>query len=116
MSQPSLGFVGGADGPVTVFASDGGTALLIYLALINLVTFFVYGADKRRARQGKWRVPEKTLFLLPLLGGSVGALLGMLVFRMNRDEDEHRKKQERKALVKEYKKQQKLAKNGGLGA
>lgn len=53
MSQPSLGFVGGADGPVTVFASDGGTALLIYLVLINLVTFFVYGADKRRARQGK---------------------------------------------------------------
>lgn len=80
MSQPSLGFVGGADGPVTVFASGGGTALLVYLVLINLVTFFVYGADKRRARQGKWRVPEKTLFLLPLLGGSVGALLGMRVF------------------------------------
>ena len=73
MSQPSLGFVGGADGPVTVFASGGGTALLVYLVLINLVTFFVYGADKRRAKQGKWRVPEKTLFLLPLLGGSVGA-------------------------------------------
>ena len=80
MSQQSLGFVGSADGPVTVFASGGGTALLVYLVLINLVTFFVYGADKRRARQGKWRVPEKTLFLLPLLGGSVGALLGMRVF------------------------------------
>ena len=80
MSQPSLGFVGGADGPVTVFVSGGGMALLVYLVLINLVTFFVYGADKRRARQGKWRVPEKTLFLLPLLGGSVGALLGMRVF------------------------------------
>ena len=39
-----------------------------------------YGADKRRARKGKWRVPEKTLFLLPLLGGSIGALLGMRVF------------------------------------
>ena len=46
----------------------------------------------------------------------ITAALGILVFRMNRDEDEHRKKQERKALVKEYKKQQKLAKNGGLGA
>lgn len=34
-----------------------------------------------RARRGAWRVPEKTLFLLPLLGGSVGALLGMRVFR-----------------------------------
>ena len=45
------------------------------------MTFTVYGADKAKARRGAWRVPEKTLFLLPLLGGSVGALLGMLVFR-----------------------------------
>ena len=54
--------------------------LRVWLAVINLLTFIVYGADKRRARKGKWRVPEKTLFLLPLLGGSVGALLGMRVF------------------------------------
>ena len=56
-------------------------ALAVWLIAINLVTFAVYGADKRRARRGAWRVPEKTLFLLPLLGGSVGALLGMQVFR-----------------------------------
>ena len=56
-------------------------ALAVWLLAINLVTFAVYGADKRRARRGAWRVPEKTLFLLPLLGGSVGALLGMRVFR-----------------------------------
>lgn len=56
-------------------------ALAVWLFAINLVTFAVYGADKRRARRGAWRVPEKTLFLLPLLGGSVGALLGMRVFR-----------------------------------
>ena len=49
-------------------------ALAVWLIAINLVTFAVYGADKRRARRGAWRVPEKTLFLLPLLGGSVGAL------------------------------------------
>ena len=55
--------------------------LAAYLVLMNLVTFWVYGADKRRARRGRWRVPEQTLFLLPLLGGSVGALLGMHVFR-----------------------------------
>ena len=55
-------------------------ALAVWLIAINLVTFAVYGADKRRARRGAWRVPEKTLFLLPLLGGSVGALLGMCVF------------------------------------
>ena len=54
--------------------------MLVWLAVINLLTFIVYGADKRRARKGKWRVPEKTLFLLPLLGGSIGALLGMRVF------------------------------------
>ena len=61
-------------------ASVGWTVLLVWLAVINLLTFIVYGADKRRARKGKWRVPEKTLFLLPLLGGSIGALLGMWVF------------------------------------
>ena len=61
-------------------ASGGWTVLLVWLAAINLLTFIVYGADKRRARKGKWRVPEKTLFLLPLLGGSIGALLGMRVF------------------------------------
>ena len=56
-------------------------ALAVWLIAINLVTFAVYGIDKRRARRGAWRVPEKTLFLLPLLGGSIGALLGMRVFR-----------------------------------
>ena len=61
-------------------AAGGWTVLLVWLAVINLLTFIVYGADKRRARKGKWRVPEKTLFLLPLLGGSIGALLGMRVF------------------------------------
>lgn len=68
------------NGGAAASASCGWTVLLIYLAVINLLTFIVYGADKRRARKGKWRVPEKTLFLLPLLGGSIGALLGMRVF------------------------------------
>ena len=57
-----------------------GTVLLVWLAAINLVTFAVYGIDKAKAKRGTWRVPEKTLFLLPLLGGSLGALLGMRVF------------------------------------
>ena len=55
--------------------------LLAYLALINLLTFVFYGVDKRRAKKGAWRVPEKTLLLLPLLGGSIGGILGMQVFR-----------------------------------
>lgn len=54
--------------------------LLWYLAAVNLMTFTVYGVDKAKARRGAWRVPEKTLFLLPLLGGSLGALLGMWAF------------------------------------
>ena len=68
------------NGGVAASVSVGWTVLLVWLAVINLLTFIVYGADKRRARKGKWRVPEKTLFLLPLLGGSIGALLGMRVF------------------------------------
>ena len=54
---------------------------VIYLAAVNLITFFVYGADKRRARiPGARRVPVKALFALALLLGSAGALLGMRVF------------------------------------
>ena len=56
--------------------------LVLYLLAMNVVTFLVYGADKRKARRGRGRrVPEKTLFLLAILGGSVGALAGMYVFR-----------------------------------
>ena len=54
---------------------------VVYLAAINLITFCVYGADKRRAKiQGARRVPEKTLFALALLLGSAGALFAMRVF------------------------------------
>ena len=53
----------------------------VYLAAVNFITFFVYGADKRRARiPGARRVPEKTLFALALLLGSAGALFAMRVF------------------------------------
>lgn len=55
--------------------------LMIYLVIINLIAFLTFGADKRRARRDKRRVRESTLFLLAVLGGSIGALLGMYVFR-----------------------------------
>ena len=75
-----MGIISSTDGPLAVFAGGGETALLVWLAAINLVTFAVYGIDKAKAKRGAWRIPEKTLFLLPLLGGSLGALLGMRVF------------------------------------
>lgn len=60
--------------------------LAIWLVVINLVTFFVFGFDKLKAKykekhEAARRVPEKTLFLLAALGGSVGALIGMRVWR-----------------------------------
>ncbi len=51
--------------------------LLYYIVGINIVTFFVYGIDKWKAKQSKWRIPEATLLLLAVIGGSVGAWLGM---------------------------------------
>ena len=76
-----MGIISSTDGPLAVFTGGGwGTVLLVWLAAVNLVTFTVYGIDKAKAKRGAWRVPERTLFLLPLLGGSLGALLGMKVF------------------------------------
>lgn len=57
------------------------TPVIIYLILINLIAFALMGVDKSRARRHKWRIPEKTLFLSALLGGSPGAIAGMQVFR-----------------------------------
>ena len=51
--------------------------LLIYLAIINVFTFFVYGIDKWKAKRAKWRIPEATLLGMAALGGSIGAWLGM---------------------------------------
>lgn len=55
--------------------------LLIWLAGTNLLLLGVMGWDKLAAIQGRRRIPERTLFSLALLGGSVGGILGMLLFR-----------------------------------
>lgn len=51
--------------------------VLIYLVGINVVTFFLYGIDKWRAKRAKWRIEEATLLWWAACGGSIGALLGM---------------------------------------
>ena len=56
-------------------------ALLYYLLVINILTFAVYGIDKRKAKQGSWRISEATLLMLAVIGGTIGALLGMQVWR-----------------------------------
>lgn len=53
------------------------TILAAYLLLINLVAFLAFGIDKLKARRGWWRIPEATLLTLAVVGGSLGALLGM---------------------------------------
>ena len=55
--------------------------LLYYFVCVNVLTFFVYGIDKWQARQGKWRISEATLLLFAVIGGSIGAWLGMRVWR-----------------------------------
>ena len=56
-------------------------SLLYYLIAINAITFITYGIDKWKARKNKWRIPESTLLLLAVFGGSIGAFLGMRVWR-----------------------------------
>ncbi len=55
--------------------------LFYYLIVINVVTFTVYGIDKLKAKQGSWRISEATLLILAVIGGSIGAMLGMKVWR-----------------------------------
>ena len=53
----------------------------IYLLVINLIAFLAMYLDKRKAKYGKWRIPEQTLFVLALIGDSIGAIAGMYTFR-----------------------------------
>ena len=54
--------------------------LLIYLAVINVATFITFGIDKLKAKHAKWRINETQLLALAVLGGSIGAWLGMQVW------------------------------------
>ncbi len=52
-----------------------------YLIVVNLIGFALMGIDKRRAIKKLWRIPESTLFIIALIGGSIGSILGMRTFR-----------------------------------
>lgn len=55
--------------------------LILYLIVINCAAFFLMSIDKQKAQLNRWRIPERTLFLSAILGGSVGAIAGMQLFR-----------------------------------
>lgn len=55
--------------------------IIIYLIIINIITFLAMFIDKRKARKGRWRISESTLFILVLLGGGIGGIAGMYTFR-----------------------------------
>ena len=58
-----------------------GLFICLYLIVMNVLTFIVYGIDKQKAKRGNWRISEKTLMMLAVFGGSIGAWIGMQVFR-----------------------------------
>lgn len=62
-----------------------------YLILINIITYYMFGEDKKRAKQQKWRISESTLLWMAFFGGAIGALLGMRNF--------HHKTQKRKFRI-----------------
>lgn len=55
--------------------------IIIYIVAINLFGFFIMWLDKRKAKKGAWRIPEKTLFIITGLGGGIGTIAGMYTFR-----------------------------------
>ncbi len=59
--------------------------IVVYLAVMNFIGFYSMFSDKNKAKKGKWRTKESTLFLFAILGGSLGSNLGMRVFRHKTD-------------------------------
>ena len=55
--------------------------IIIYLIIINIIGFFIMWLDKYKAKKGTWRIPEKTLYIITILGGGIGTISGMYAFR-----------------------------------
>lgn len=57
------------------------TILTLYVVIMNIIGFGIMGIDKWKAKKGFWRIPESTLFIIAVIGGSIGSILGMHTFR-----------------------------------
>ena len=55
--------------------------IVVYLVIVNIIGFLAMYLDKQKAKKGSWRIQEKTLMILTALGGGIGTLTGMYVFR-----------------------------------
>ena len=55
--------------------------IIIYFIIINILGFLIMFIDKQKAKKGKWRIPEKTIFIVTALGGGIGTIAGMYSFR-----------------------------------
>ena len=55
--------------------------IIIYFVIINILGFLIMYIDKQKAKKEKWRIPEKTLFIITGLGGGIGTIAGMYIFR-----------------------------------
>ena len=66
---------------MTLIQHIGLSKILLYLVTINLIAFLAMGIDKWKAKRNAWRIPEQTLLSLVLLGGGIGGIAGMYVFR-----------------------------------
>ena len=63
-----------------VYFMNAITLIIVYLIIINFISFILMGVDKSKARKRSWRIPESTLFVLALIGGSIGSIAGMHLF------------------------------------
>ena len=57
------------------------TLIIVYFAIVNILGFALMGIDKRRARKMAFRIPEATLFAIAIIGGSLGSIIGMFLFK-----------------------------------
>ena len=64
-----------------MFFSSVAAFLLLYAGVINFIGFLIMGIDKLKAKKRSFRIPEATLFLVAIIGGSIGSILGMYIFR-----------------------------------